>query len=422
MKRTAPLLSCFLFLFHFIAIAQPTSPGDVMFVGFNADGRDGFAFVTLVAIPNATQIHFNDNEWNELAIGSGGAFNGSGESEMTWENTTGGTIAAGRQIIISDGGAGSPTTDIGTVSGNNVNLASSNEVIYSFIGTSNTTPTSFLSAIANNGFSLANGSLVNTGLTAGSTAISISGNEDVMVYDAANGTSCNTTVADCAAMIATSAFWVTDDGTGDQSQNGLNAEFPNPAGGGTGLPGDFTGDALPIELVFFEAKRKNDFVQIAWQTASEINNDFFTLQHSTDALNFEDLAIIPGAGTTVEPKNYSFTDTTPFRGFNYYRLEQTDFDGTSTFSPIVSAFVLSKEDVRVNPTLATESLELQFKEFQEFNSKAVICTTYGQKIKTTIIPAGITEYSLEINDLPSGNYFLKLQSGKTLDIIRFIKM
>ena len=60
-------------------------PGSIAFVGFNADGNDGFAFVAIDGIPTGTVIHFNDNEWNGQPIGAGGAFN-SGEGSLTWTN------------------------------------------------------------------------------------------------------------------------------------------------------------------------------------------------------------------------------------------------------------------------------------------------------------------------------------------------
>src|SRR5262249_62414073 len=66
-------------------------PGSIAFVGFNADGNDGFAFIAIDTIPAGTVIQFNDNEWNGQPIGAGGAFN-TGEGSLTWTN--GGTDLA----------------------------------------------------------------------------------------------------------------------------------------------------------------------------------------------------------------------------------------------------------------------------------------------------------------------------------------
>jgi Secretion system C-terminal sorting domain len=225
MSRPAKLIFILLLWFSTNSFAQNT--GEVMFVGFNADGTDGFAFITFVPLPNGTQIHFNDDEWNGSAIGSGGAFS-VGEGAMTWQNNTGNTISSGTVIRITGSNTFAPTplANLGVVSGTAIDLAASAEVLYAFLGTNATTPSLFLSAIANNGFNVADGQLTNTGLTAGINAISITVNPDpdVMVY---NGSKiCSSTIAACAAVIATPANWVTEDGAGDQSNNSIVPDFP----------------------------------------------------------------------------------------------------------------------------------------------------------------------------------------------------
>ena len=101
---------------------------------------------------------------------------------------------------------------------------------------------------------------------------------------------------------------------------------------------DFTangnGSPLPISLLTFEAAPIIDHVAINWSTLTETNNDFFTLERSIDANNFESIAKIAGAGNSNDFKEYSYTDTKPLNGTSYYRLKQTDFDGKFTYSEI----------------------------------------------------------------------------------------
>ena len=94
---------------------------------------------------------------------------------------------------------------------------------------------------------------------------------------------------------------------------------------------------LPIEIVSFDAV-PNEFnqVELSWVTQSEVNNDFFTLQRSKDAINFETFAIVQGAGNSSSRLTYQTTDFTPFEGLSYYRLVQTDFDGTSKIVRTIS--------------------------------------------------------------------------------------
>lgn len=93
---------------------------------------------------------------------------------------------------------------------------------------------------------------------------------------------------------------------------------------------------LPVELSFFNAQSEQDQVLLSWSTASELNNDFFTVQRSGTGEKFDDLFQIKGKGTTNTQSNYSATDSSPLQGLSYYRLKQTDFDGKFTYSNVVS--------------------------------------------------------------------------------------
>lgn len=93
---------------------------------------------------------------------------------------------------------------------------------------------------------------------------------------------------------------------------------------------------LPIELLSFTAKVLNEMVQLNWSTASELNNDFFTIQRSGTGEKFEDVLQVKGKGTTNSQSNYVATDRDPLPGLSYYRLKQTDFDGKFTYSHVVA--------------------------------------------------------------------------------------
>lgn len=91
---------------------------------------------------------------------------------------------------------------------------------------------------------------------------------------------------------------------------------------------------LPIKLISFTAKEDGDRVKLDWVTASEENNDYFTVERSKDGLNFESVLNKPGAGNSNSNLYYSDYDNNPYTGLSYYRLKQTDFNGAFTYSPI----------------------------------------------------------------------------------------
>ncbi len=92
---------------------------------------------------------------------------------------------------------------------------------------------------------------------------------------------------------------------------------------------------LPIELKSFSNKCKNAFVEVNWQTASELNNDKFIVYHSNDGENFNVIAEIKGAGNSSQERDYSYIHKDAPLGKNYYKLRQIDFDGNYTDSKVV---------------------------------------------------------------------------------------
>jgi hypothetical protein len=87
---------------------------------------------------------------------------------------------------------------------------------------------------------------------------------------------------------------------------------------------------LPVQLTSFTVECNNNNPLLKWTTATETNNDHFTIQRSEDGVNFEDEATIKATGNSSIARNYSFIDYNPLPGTTYYRLSQTDFDGTTT--------------------------------------------------------------------------------------------
>lgn len=106
---------------------------------------------------------------------------------------------------------------------------------------------------------------------------------------------------------------------------------------------------LPIELLSFDAEVGNDNqINLTWETASEINNDFFTIEIATDGFNWQEIAELEGAGTSNEFLSYAYNHSNPPHGILYYRLKQTDFDGQFEYSDVVS---VNLENVETNTIL-----------------------------------------------------------------------
>jgi len=128
-----------------------------------------------------------------------------------------------------------------------------------------------------------------------------------------------------------------------KTEANFNEEHP------TGLDG-FVEVVLPIELVYFEVYNTDGQVFFKWQTASELNNDYFTIEYSSDAVAFKTLATVQGSGTTDFTVDYDYQYQLNYVGTMYYRLKQTDYDGKSSYSKtevVTFAAKTTKEDVDI---------------------------------------------------------------------------
>ena len=92
---------------------------------------------------------------------------------------------------------------------------------------------------------------------------------------------------------------------------------------------------LPVELVSFTGREENGLVKLSWVTASELNNDYFLVEHSMDGLHFREIGDVQGHGTTQDKQVYSFLHRQPVYPKNYYRLKQVDFDGAFEYSDVI---------------------------------------------------------------------------------------
>jgi hypothetical protein len=136
--------------------------------------------------------------------------------------------------------------------------------------------------------------------------------------------------------------------------------------------------ALPIELITFEAKKKDRHNLVSWVTMTEFNNDFFTLERSEDGKNFEIINVVDGAGSSSAVLSYSFEDHDFVSEINYYRLKQTDYDGQNRYSDMVSV------DNRVVHKKIARIVNLYGQEVDEQYKGAVIIVYHDNTILKTI--------------------------------------
>jgi len=174
---------------------------------------------------------------------------------------------------------------------------------------------------------------------------------------------------------------------------------------------------LPIELISFDAKRVDDQVKLNWQTASEKNNEFFTIERSLDGINFEEVKRVKGAGNSFEIKNYYMNDENPSSEISYYRLKQTDFNGQYKYSNAISVDADNSKahmsDIYPNPTSKNVSFDFFAPIKGELSCEITDYTGRVLISKTQLLETGHSKINTLMDELPNGIYFLKVIFDKT---------
>ncbi len=122
------------------------------------------------------------------------------------------------------------------------------------------------------------------------------------------------------------------------------------------LASSSSSNPLPISLLVFNAQYIFDKVELRWVTAQEFNNDYFTLERSTDGINFESIAIVKGAGISSQMNHYLYTDLDPLSGVIYYRLKQTDFNGDFIYTDSIGVIIKEKNSFFIKSIYTKEDI------------------------------------------------------------------
>ncbi len=170
--------------------------------------------------------------------------------------------------------------------------------------------------------------------------------------------------------------------------------------------------ALPVTLTSFSANCNQDGIEIRWTTASEYNSAYFSVQKSKDGLSWSEVVQLHAAGTTNQSTNYYYQDN-KFDGVSYYRLVQTDFDGSfEVLTPISVNCEAEKSSLSVspNPTAGDFLVTIQTNESIE-NLQIEMMDLSGRiiQIKELSIVSGINFVQFETEGIQPGAYIIHIK-------------
>jgi hypothetical protein len=190
--------------------------------------------------------------------------------------------------------------------------------------------------------------------------------------------------------------------------------------------------ATPAQMVNVQVSQNGTFADLSWETVTEVNNDYFVVERSTDSITFNQIGTKQGAGTTSNYSYYSFTDSTivPDQIY-YYRLKQVDFGGQSSYSSVVSYMYSTTEinnmeyhniAISLYPNPSESSITIEFtRNIPSVENKIRIYDIKGQLLINKKV---ITEKSMiDISKLSAGTYIYEIITGSELiNIGKFEKL
>lgn len=193
----------------------------------------------------------------------------------------------------------------------------------------------------------------------------------------------------------------------------------------------FQASPVPVKLLDFKANWVPSGARVHWATATEVNNDHFELLRSFDNQSFETVAHVPSqaiGGNSNNLLNYEFLDdenVLVIQSLVYYKLIQTDFDGTSEiFGPIVLVKNLSNQTHTVYPNPVNGKLQIDLNSEKAEKYEIKLFNTLGQQMYSTVLIAqqGVTNHIVDVSHLNSGFYYLQIvHSDLSTSSIRILK-
>ncbi|MFH0865049.1 MAG: T9SS type A sorting domain-containing protein [Bacteroidota bacterium] len=218
------------------------------------------------------------------------------------------------------------------------------------------------------------------------------------------------------------------DGTQWLPLTGTADDINNTVGNITGIDNsyvwtlsNYANPPLPIELVFFNAICNEENVKLLWTTASETNNDFFSVERSSNAVDWENVLNVNGAGNSNQPLSYQAWDNEPLNVVSYYRLKQTDFDGSYAYSEIVTTYC--NNSLSENSILNTsQNGEMLFMEYFSADEQLINICLYniqGQIVKALYeVPAseGANHFVLDVYGISQGIYMLTAADSAKISV------
>jgi len=183
----------------------------------------------------------------------------------------------------------------------------------------------------------------------------------------------------------------------------------------------YSSTPLPILLTGFTATRQGNGTLLKWSVAQETNMDHYEIQRGVNAADLSTIGQVTAGGYSTLPIQYSFPDSKPGTGMNYYRLKIVDRDGSSTYSIVIPVNFPADRSIAMSmyPNPVTDRLHITLTD-----PASVICiriiNTRGQVVRT-VIPAASDMIEVPVSDLSKGVYIVEIKADSIKYVEKILK-
>lgn len=177
-----------------------------------------------------------------------------------------------------------------------------------------------------------------------------------------------------------------------------------------------TAESLPVTLTSFTATAAKSTVLLNWQTATETNNSYFSIERGGNSSNFTAIGKVDGKGNFNQLQQYAYSDVQPLKGDNFYRLKQLDKDGRYSYSKTVHIFFGTEPNLHAYPNPAKNTIKVS-----SLSAGATLAVTGMTGKAMGLYTATGAEYTINIQNLPAGIYFIHVQQGGKTTTLKVVK-
>lgn len=171
---------------------------------------------------------------------------------------------------------------------------------------------------------------------------------------------------------------------------------------------------LPVELLNFSGTLREGAIELTWTTISELNNEGFDIQRSSDGQDWYSIHFVNGNGTTNQVVDYNYLDRNPLQGSNYYRLKQTDYDRKFTYSEVISLKTTKSQDIEIYPNPTSGIVEINGNDLGQIT----VFNILGQMIFNRSLELG---NKIDLSNHPNGIYLISIQFDGLVSTKQIIK-